>query len=79
MSWRSQTSPVEQAVGFATAVQPLAPTAHVPRLALDKHPGAPVVQAFVQHVAVPAAPLQAPLVQVEVVALVQPSAPTEQI
>jgi hypothetical protein len=37
------------------------------------------VQAFVQHDAVPAEPLHAPLLQVVVVAAVQPLAPTAHV
>jgi hypothetical protein len=47
-------------------------------LVLDRHV-VPAVHAFVQHDAAPAAPVHAPLAQVEVVLAVQPLAPTVQV
>jgi hypothetical protein len=50
-------------VDVVTAVQPLAPTAQVCRLVLDRQV-APTVHAFVQQDAEPAVPLHAPFEQV---------------
>jgi hypothetical protein len=56
-------APLQVQAVVVAVVQPLAATAHVCRLAPDKHV-VPTVQAFVQHEAAPAAPVHAPLVQV---------------
>jgi hypothetical protein len=76
---RSQTVPPGQAVVAEIVVQPLAPAEQDPRLLLEKQDVVPAVQAFVQQDAEPAAPVQAPLVQVLVVAVVQPLVPSTHV
>jgi hypothetical protein len=61
VAYRSQTNPLAQVVEVA-AVQPLAPTAQVCRLVLDRQLS-PLVHAFVQHDAAPATPLHRPFEQ----------------
>jgi hypothetical protein len=61
---RGHTSPVAQ-VEVVMLVQPLLPTVQARRVVLDGQLAPlPTVQALVQHVADPAGPEQAPLVQV---------------
>jgi hypothetical protein len=57
-------APAQVQAVVVALVQPLAPTAQVCRLVLERHV-VPTVHAFVQHDADPDAPVQAPLVQVE--------------